>query len=69
MVSKKETEFERYERMKKLQKEAEFQKRKEMELNLGKKKKKGRMKISNSRTRKKDWTREYEAGYYDEDDY
>lgn len=68
MVSKKETEFDRYERMKRLQKEAEAQKRKEMESEIGKNKKKGRVKVSNNSSRKKDWTKDYETGF-DEDEY
>jgi len=68
VVSKKETEFDRYERMKRLQKEAEAQKRKEMELEAGRNKKKGRVKLSNTTARKKDWTRDYEAGF-DEDEF
>jgi len=68
VVSKKETEFDRYERMKRLQKEAEAQKRKEMELEAGRNKKKGRVKLSSTTSRKKDWTRDYESGF-DEDEY
>lgn len=67
-MSKKETEFDRYERMKRLQREAEAQRRKEMDVEIGKNKKKGRVKLSNSSSRKKDWTKDYVAGF-DEDEY
>jgi len=69
-VSKKETEFDRYERMKRLQKEAEAQKKKEVDLEISRSKKKGRVKVSNSGGRKKDWTKDYINGFgEDEEDY
>ncbi|HOQ17078.1 MAG TPA: hypothetical protein PLC16_05885 [Defluviitaleaceae bacterium] len=66
-MSKKETEFDRYERMKKIQREMEIQKRKEMDdFRAGKNKKKKKMGFSENNTRRKDWTKYYEA---DMDDY
>lgn len=67
-MSKKETEFDRYERMKRLQKEAEIQKKKEMDSRIGKNKKKGRVNLSSNGSRKKDWTKSYEAGIDDYDE-
>ncbi|NLJ88926.1 MAG: hypothetical protein GX327_09190 [Epulopiscium sp.] len=65
-MSKKETEFDRYERMKKIQREIE--KRKEKDLKAGKNNKKKRMSLSSSSSRKKDWTKYYEAGIDDYDE-
>ncbi len=66
-MSKKETEFERYERMQKLQKEAELSKKKKLGTEIGVNKKK---KIKTGGNRKnRNWTREYELGILDEDEY
>jgi len=65
-VSKKETEFERYERMQKLQKEAELTKRKVRGSELASMKKK--TKVSGS-SKNRNWTRDYELGILEEDEY
>lgn len=62
-MSKKESEFDRYERMKKLEREAEMEKRK----TSGAKKKSGRPKHDLMED-DKDWTKNYED-YIDEYDY
>jgi len=67
-VSKKETEFERYERMQKLQKEAELTKRKALGTEISSSKKKKRLKTGGG-TKNRNWTREYELGILDEDEY
>ena len=55
-VSKKESEFDRYERMKKLEREAEMEKRK----SEGLKKKGGRPKAISPSNGGKNWTKNYE---------
>lgn len=55
-MSKKESEFARYERMRKLEKEAEVEKRKA----LGIRKKGGRSKAFMMHTDDKDWMKGYE---------
>ncbi len=53
-MSKKETEFDRFDRMKKLEREAEVEKRKTMDLLTDQKKKGGRPKPSGN-AEKKSW--------------
>lgn len=61
-MSKKESEFDRYDRMKKLEREAEVEKRKA----LGEiKKKGGRPKILQSNCNPKNWNQNYETDIED----
>ena len=57
-MSKKESEFDRYERMRKLEREAEAEKRKELEPT---KKKGGRSKAFYTKGGQKNWVREYDT--------
>ncbi len=67
-MSKKETEFDRYERMKKLNKEAEVEKRKTLGLTITKNKKGGKPKPA-VELKSRNWTRDYELGYVDDDEF
>lgn len=68
-MSKKETEFDRYDRMKKMERESEVQKRKNVEtLDLGKNKKGGKAKSENE-TVKKRRVKDYAIVVEDEYDY
>lgn len=65
-VSKKESEFDRYERMRKLEREAEAEKRRACgEI----KKKGGRPKHIMANTGSKNWAKEYEMAYEESREY
>lgn len=65
-MSKKESEFDRYERMKKLERKAEVEKKKTLEEI---KKKGGRPKPVVSSCGSRNWVKDYELGTYDDYDY
>ena len=68
-MSKKETEFDRIDRMRKMEKEAEITKRKNSEEDLSKKKGAGKPKVNTASPKKKNWTKDYDDAMGDEYEY
>ena len=65
-MSKKETEFDRLDRMKKLEREAEITKRKNTEEGISKKRTSGKPK-TNIMQPKKNWAKDYDLALEEED--
>lgn len=68
-MSKKETEFDRYDRMKKIERESEFQKRKMAEPSKGGNDKKGGKPKSNNSSFKKNRIKDYDMILDEEHEY